>query len=146
MNIMIKYLICISVILFSLFSCDTSKDEFVENKQNYRVDVKVEYVQRSEYFPDIGSKIYIYFNCKQENFTGLQYDGEGVFSSEAKTIKPDTTYVVDFEGIASLDFEGYLGVEFCIVVESEKKKGIKGFLYIDQFDFKENDVLSFRFH
>lgn len=145
MNTVIKHLVCVSILLLSLLSCD--KDEQVEEvERGYRLCIKVEYVHRSENKPDAGSKVYIYFNHKQEDFMPLRYDKEGIFYSEDKTIRPDDTYIVNADGMVSIDFKEHLNVEFSMAVESYKKEGLRGFLYIEEYDFEDNDVLRFKFH
>lgn len=55
-------------------------------------------------------------------------------------------YIADADGIVSIDFKEYLNIDFSIVVESYKKEGVKGFLYIEKYKFKEDDVICFKFH
>lgn len=144
MNTVIKRLVCVSILLLSLLSCD--RDEQIEEvERGYRLCIKIEYVHRSENRPDAGSKVYIYFNHKQEDFISLQYDKEGVYYSEGKIIKPDDTYTANVDGMVSIDFKEHLNVEFSMVVESCKKEGLRGFLYIEEYDFEDNGVLSFKF-
>ena len=146
MDAVLNHLVCISILLLTLSSCDKNSDERMEVERNYTLGIKIEYIHKSETYPDAGSLVYIYFNHKQEDFTGLQCNEEGVYYSNSKIIRPDGLYIADADGIVSIDFKEYLNIDFSIVVESYKKEGVKGFLYIEKYKFKEDDVICFKFH
>lgn len=146
MDVVIKHLVCISILLLTLSSCDKNSDEQAKVERSYTLGIKIEYIHKSETYPDAGSKVYIYFNHKQEDFTGLQCNEDGVYYSDSKIIRPNELCIADADGIVNIDFKEYLDVEFSIVVESYKKEGLKGFLYIEKYKFKEDDVICFKFH
>ena len=146
MNKTILYQAFTFFMLIGLLSCSKNEDEVKSTDREYKINIKVDYVEKSKDYPDEGAKIYIYFNHKQDDFTGLQYDKEGSYYSETKTIRPDNTYIVNNQGMAIIDFKEHLNVECSIIVESKKRVGLRSFLYVDEFDFKDYDTLKFRFH
>ena len=48
MDAVIKHLVCISILLLTLSSCDKNSDERMEVERNYTLGIKIEYIHKSE--------------------------------------------------------------------------------------------------
>jgi len=86
--------------------------------------------------PDVGAKVFFYYQLGKEDFTDLIYSGDGIFIKDDYIIKPDEQYTIGEKGEVSFipqDME----VRATIVIESNYYKGN---IAMTSFSFTKNGV------
>lgn len=142
MDILGKQLVCLLACLVSFLSCNENEDGKNSIEENYDMIVKVEYSKWSEMYPDEGSKVYLYIGCNYLDFSGLKYDGEGIYYLGNKILKPNRTYIVDKNRIAIVNFEDCLNIEISMIVESKYSK-LRGTKFFGKYDFSRKSSFLF---
>lgn len=112
-------------IFFLLILMACSKDNQTD-PDTYNIETHVFYQLDSpieQNYPDVGAKVFVYYDKLVYDFMNYSYEGEGIFIKKDSIyngdpmIKPDQTAVVDGLG-NSIITPQYTDKEFLVVVES----------------------------
>jgi len=113
----------ISVLLFSVVIFTSCYDDPEESEPKVNVFAFYETIDNPEIKkPDVGAKVFFYYEFSKERFTDLIYSGDGVFIKDDYTIKPDEQYTISEKGEVSFIPQN-MDVKATIVIESNFYKG-----------------------
>lgn len=115
-----------------MMSCNTDDnyetDKHPENNRKlFTVEAYFNFPEnQNKRYPDVGAKVYIYFDIPTYEFNNSTYLGEGVYENRNRIIEPDTIYTIDGNGSIIIK-NSYPEKDITIIIESNKMKPVNSF-------------------
>lgn len=126
----------LKMILFLLFSgilmsCHNDKmdeiEEPTEDRSKFTIEAYYNYPNSQNIkHPDVGAKVYIYFDVPTIDFMNTNYLGNGVYDKMGLITKPDQIFEVDGNGCITIE-RLYLDKNITIIIESNIMKPVYSF-------------------
>ncbi len=134
MKTLFQIIITLSFVIIAFIGCEKD-DPFINAEEEIpNIKVSVHYVLNEKEIPDVNSVVYVFFEKKHEDFTNLDYIGEGVFSNEKGFISPNKSLKVDSDGVVIFELnDEEIKKDFIILVESNYTK-INSLTYFDKYE------------
>lgn len=107
-------------------NCDTDKPLDNDGKQ-FSVEAYFNFPEnQNKKYPDVGAKVYIYYDIPTSVFLDTDYLGNGIYDKRGKIIEPDDSYTIDGDGRMDIEYLNYKK-DITIIVESNKMKPVNSY-------------------